>query len=278
MWYSLTFTGCRLCGNCCRKKEDYIPLTIFDLVRMYDGFHLLGSNGKLDFDLRMVYVGSIGELMPRHPSSYRYSLLVEGWVPLPCLKLPCNYLDKKECSIHGFKPLICVSFPYHLPGWREDDSCALIRELAIRKRRGLENIIPDRSKNAICMYSIARSVTMYQLNLPLYFLDENGKRLVQKGGFRELIQKSKNITTKTATQSHISNWISKHFTYYLGADNQLGDMYKKLKSTISVALEDTDFKLSNIALMDELAKWHFTSARKVEFLLRGFWPIASAQK
>jgi len=226
----------------------------------------------------MVYIGSIGELMPRHHSSYRYSLLVDGWVPLPYLKLPCNYLEEKECSIHGFKPLICVSFPYHLPSWRVDDPCALIRELAIRKGRDLENIIPDRSKNAICMYSIARSVTMYQLNLPIYNLNENGKRLAQKGGFRELIQKSKNITMKTATQSHISNWISKHFTYYLGSDNQLDDMYKKLKSTISVALNDTNFKLSNIALMDELAKWHFTSPRNIEFLLRYFWPIARVKK
>ena len=241
---------------------------------MYEGFHLLGSKDKLDFDLRMVYVGSIGELMPRSPSSYRYSLLVDGWVPLPYLKLPCKYLEKKECSIHGFKPLICVSFPYHLPGWKEDDQCALIRELAMRRRRGLKNIVPDRSKNAICLYSIARSVTMYQLNLPIYYLDENGKRLTQKEGFKDLIQRSKNIKTKTATHSHISNWISKHFTHYLGSDNQLDDMYKKMKSTIFVALEDTNFKYSNIELMNELAKWHFTSPRKIEFLLRDFWPIA----
>ena len=86
--------------------------------------------------------------------------------------------------------------------------------------------------------------------------------------------KSKNITTKMATPSHISNWISKHFTHYLGADNQLDDMYKKLKSTISVAIEDTNFKRSNIALMNELAKWHFISPKKIDFLLRGFWPIA----
>ena len=89
---------------------------------MYDGFNLLGLKSKLDFDFKLVYVGSIGELTPKHPSSYRYSLLVEGWVPLPYLKLPCKYLVNMECSIHEFKPLICVSFPYHLPTWREDDS------------------------------------------------------------------------------------------------------------------------------------------------------------
>jgi len=260
----LPTSGCTLCGECCRRRGDYIPLTIFDLVRLHDGLKTMEKG--VEFGFRMVYVGSIGELTPRDSSRYRYSLLVDGWVPSPCLDLPCGYLEGNVCSIHGFKPLICTSFPYHLPVWSEDDPCSLIRELASGKGQDRGSLIPVRARSAIKLYNVARSATMYQLNFPIYSPDEGLGRLVQKGGFRDLVENTRMITVKKASRYQVSEWVSKHFTHFHGVDDRLEAMFGKIGSTLFKALEDPDFCHSNMLLMEELSRYHLTSPGEIKVL------------
>jgi Fe-S-cluster containining protein len=228
----------------------------------------MGKN--VEFEFVMVYIGSIGETMPRDQSPYRYSLLVEGWVSLPCLKLPCRHLGEKKCLIHPFKPLICISFPYHLPGWKENDPCHLIRELALRKKEGNKPVVPINAKKAICLYTVARSATMYQLNLPIYSLDSSRTRLIQREGFRDLFDGAKSLSAKLASPTQISSWVTKHFTKFTGRDEKMDRMYSKIKSTISTAIDDPDFQFSNISFIEEFSEFHFTESKRISDYVKYF--------
>lgn len=219
----------------------------------------------------MRYIGYIGDTRPhRKKPINRYSLLVDGWVPLPYLKFPCGYLEDNICSIHLVKPLICTSFPYNSPVWKKNDHCNIIRELYKKKINNEEIFIPKAAIKAIMLYPIALTATMYQMNLPIYSLDDSKSNLVQKEIFSSLVDKTKESSINLAKYSQIVNLVSKHFILFEGRDDSLSKMMHDMKSSFLGVTSENELQSSNINLIEKLSFLHYISKSGVKGLINYF--------
>lgn len=264
----LDFSNCNLCGECCKRKNDYIPLTIFDLIRVNN---ISKDNANINnsiFKLHMIHVGSIGDISLKPNNNYKYTINVDGWIPLPYMELPCKFLINNKCVIHSNKPLICISFPYHLPIWKENDSCNLIRILNKNKEEGKLKI-PKKSKNAIKLYQVALSATMYQLNLPIYSFDKTKNNLILNNSFKDLVDKSKNHPN-IATKNQISSWVKNHTTRFNLMNKKYNNIKIQLRDTLSKISQNDDLQESYFLIMNHLAKYHFVTKNEVDKLIQYF--------
>ena len=259
--------NCEMCGVCCKRKEDYIPLTLFDLIRVITKDKTDVHTQKYFFKIHMIYIGSIGDISRTKKNIYKYSINVDGWVPLPYIELPCKYIINNKCNIHLHKPLICTSFPYHLPIWKKNDSCHLIRKLHRNKEGKL--FIPKKVENAIKLYPIALSASIYQLNLPIYTLDRNKNNLVLENSFRDLVDTSKNVSN-IASKNQISRWVKNHSIRFILNNKQYMDMKLQLQNTLYEISQDKEEQNSYFLIMKHLAKNHFVTEKIVNQLIEYF--------
>ena len=260
--------NCEMCGACCKRKEDYIPLTFFDLIRIFDNDKTDVRTQNIFFKIHMIYIGSIGDISRTKKNIYKYSINVDGWVLLPYIELPCKYIINNKCIIHSHKPLICTSFPYHLPIWKKNDSCHLIRKLHRNKEEG-KLYIPAKVENAIKLYPLALSASMYQLNLPIYTLDSNKNNLVLENSFKDLVDASNNIIN-IASKNQISRWIKNHSIRFTLNNKQYIDMKSQLQNTLYELLQNKEERDSYILIMKHLAKNHFVTEQIVNQLIEYF--------
>lgn len=247
---------CDLCGECCRRARDRVPLTIFDLIRIAKAYSSGKAPSLANFRMRLDYVGGA----------------VDGWVPLPYLVLPCDYLDQNRCGIYPYRPLTCVSYPYRFEAtWTEDSSCYIIREL-FRARIFYQRIsVPRESSYASRLHDLALSATMYQFNLPIFDLDENQLKAFQRIGFRDLIDKGmvKSLVYKPSLEEVLEK-VSKAYIPTEPFDKNLKNVLSNFGSMIAMNITDPRFQTSNIEIMKSLAPLHLIKRKRLEKMLELF--------
>jgi Fe-S-cluster containining protein len=255
---------CEICGNCCKQEGDYIPLTVFDFIRLSKTYDIKEFM-KNTVNLRLLFLGCLGEVNLDTKKRYSYSILINGWIPLSCMYLPCTFQKNNKCIVQKNKPLICISFPYHLPKWDKDSYCGLIKKLS---NVGVNKVnIPINSDYALKLYQITLSATMYQFNLPVYKLENNKLSLFK--GFRDIINKNNNSKVKYANQRQISSWIKRHFTefiYELDLERSLMDF----KTTIYRNIYDENFIYSYFEIVKKMSRYHFVSEKNTIKMVNHF--------
>ena len=247
---------CDLCGECCRRSRDRVPLTIFDLIRIAKAYSLGKAPSLANFKIKLDYVGGA----------------VDGWAPLPYLVLPCDYLDQNRCGIYPYRPLTCISYPYRFEAtWTEDSPCYMIRELFRAKVYNQRISVPRESSYASPLHDLALSATMYQLNLPIFDLDENKLIAFKRIGFRDLIDKGtvKSLVYMPSLEEVLEK-ISKAYIPTEPFDEKLKDIHLKFGSKISRNITKPHFQTSNIETMKRLAPLHLIERRRLKKVLKLF--------
>ena len=247
---------CDLCGECCRRSRDRVPLTTFDLIRIAKAYSLGKARSLANFRIKLDYVGGA----------------VDGWVPLPYLVLPCDYLDQNRCGIYPYRPLTCVSYPYRFEAaWTEDSSCYMIRELLQAKMKNQNISVPRESLIASRLHDLALSATMYQFNSPIYDLDENRLIAIQRIGFKDLIDSGidKSLVYKPSLEEVLEK-VSKAYIPTEPFDEKLMSLHLGFESTIAINVANPDFQTSNLKIMKSLAPLHLIERKRLKKMLKRF--------
>lgn len=91
-----TFTfGCKMCGNCCRKRSEAIVITGYDLYNIAKANNMEATEALIKFT-----------------DCYRGT---DSHLPVICLKErldgSCSLLRKGKCTVQKDKPVVCRLYP-----------------------------------------------------------------------------------------------------------------------------------------------------------------------
>jgi len=127
MWrgrYLIMPNPCILCSaSCC--TDLYITVTIFDVLRISKKTGKKPEDFATLYPLRLINFDN-DTVLEFHDRKYMEEHIL-------CLKShPCIFLDGKKCSIHGFSPSACGSFPKGIDGKYRTRLCPFPAGLVFR--------------------------------------------------------------------------------------------------------------------------------------------------